>query len=308
MRNAIFLFLTFCAQLVLSQDLIVKSTGDSLNCLITRNENSYMYFNRIENHRLKRDSLALADIKAFKVDYFTSKKKEVEPSVIPKVVYPTQTNTSKEGAKYTPSITLNYKNTFLLSANIGLVLRLNNPNEKYGPEFEEYFKDLYTGITIGAEAAYFLNENIGFGLQFSKYSSNVKVSGTIDTSGIVNFGTISDAVSIIYIGPTFYYRYISQNSKSIFLGHVSIGNTFYSNDIDIIIYQYNESGNNISTSVGATYQYMIDKSFSIGASVDYHSATITQLTYDDGIEKFTSSLFPEDVSRIDLKLLLAYWF
>ncbi len=313
MRSIVFLFLTFIASQLLAQDLIVKTNGDSLNCLITRNENSYMHFNQIINHRLKRDSLAMATIKTFKVDYYTTKKavqkEEVKTVSVPKVIHPVQSRTVNSPA-YNYNSILTQNNTFFLSVNAGLGLRLKDPSEKYGPQLKEYYQNLYSGLTLGAEAAYFINDYIGFGFQFSSFQSKHAVEAAIDTtgSGSYVFGTFSNDVSIVSVEPTFYLRTYSQNQKSIFIGHASIGTTMYSNEIDEIIYQYKESGNDVSLSIGGTYHYMIDKNFAIGASATYHIALINKLTYDDGLIKFTSSYYPEDVSRIDLKALLAYWF
>lgn len=310
MKSLVFLFLIFITSHVFAQDLIVKNNGDSLNCLITRNENSYMYFNQIVNHRFKRDSLSLAHIKTFKVDYYNFEKPEIEHVSKPKVIYPTQNKPNPKTVAYSSIKIPHQQHDFFVSINSGFGFRLKDPAEKYGSSLKEYYEDLYAGVTWGAEGAYFFNENLGVGLRFSSYSSSNKTQAAVDSSGngTYVFGEFSNSVSIKFLGPTFYYRKYSQNEKSILLGHASLGNTIYSNDVDAIIIKYTETGNNLTLSIGATYQFMVDKNFSIGASANYHLAIINQLTYDDGVNKFSSSLYPEDVSRIDLKALLAYWF
>lgn len=318
MRSVVFLFLTFIVSQLLAQDLIVKTTGDSLNCLITRNENSYMYFNQIVNHRFKRDSLAMADIKTFKVDYYTTKKtglkEEVKTVSAPKpvtiqpyIVKKTPTQNDVYRPRYTK------ENYFFLSIGAGLSNRtvtIPSGLSQYGKDF---FEDLLQGGVLGIEAAYFINDNIGFGFQANQHISNVIIKDvSVLVDSINNIRVVGDyelKIRINYFGPTFYARKISNNEKHIFIGKGSLGYTHYS---EKEYFSGNiltaTTGGNLSLAIGGEYYFMLDPHIAIGAGVNYHQAQIISYTTSDGVNLVTTSNSPIDANRYDLKVLLAYWF
>ncbi len=315
MRSVVFLFLTFMASQLLAQDLIVKTNGDSLNCLITRNENSYMYFNQIVNHRFKRDSLAMATIKTFKVDYYTTKKavqkEEVKTVSQPKPVTIQPYNTPKYISKPKNLPSYGKELNFFVSINAGISNRTLAVPSGLSQFQKDFVSDLFHGSVWGLESGYFIDDNIGFGLQFSQHISNVLIKNAYINDTINDIylqGNYSFNVRISYFGPTFFVRSISSNEKHVFLGKLTLGYTYYSEEESISeTFLSSTTGDNITYSFGGTYMYMLDPHLSLGASLDYNSAQITNAKYVSGFN-LSAPPFTLDLNRYDIKLLLAYWF
>lgn len=319
MKSSLFLFLIFIASQLLAQDLIVKTNGDSLNCLITRNENSYMYFNQIVNHRFKRDSLALANIKTFKTDYYTTKKTvktvEEKPAANSTPITIQPYNTEKKDPKSVGNYAPSYKKerNFFLSMSSGFSNRIvalpNNLNQRG----KDFFKDVLQGGVLCLDGGYFINEEIGLGFQVHQHISNAVIENvSVLVDSVNNIRVVGDyelKIRINYFGPTFFARKTSENEKHVLIGTGSLGYTHYSeNEYFVETVLTTVTGGNIGLSIGGQYHLMLDPHLAIGLGVNYHQAQIVSYTFSSGANSITISDAPINTNRYDIKLLLAYWF
>lgn len=97
-------------------------------------------------------------------------------------------------------------------------------------EYSLYKEKLLRGFTWGADAAYFFNDNIGFGLMYNDFRSKNQADNIKYFNEILNAeatGKISNNRSTKFIGPVLYYRKNIDFKTMVILG-VSPGAYFYS--------------------------------------------------------------------------------
>lgn len=92
-----------------------------------------------------------------------------------------------------------------------------------------YQEKLLRGFTLGADAAYFPGDNVGFGLMFNNFQAKNTAENITFRNEILNkldTGSISNNRSIKYVGPVFYYRKNIDFKTMVILG-LSPGVYFY---------------------------------------------------------------------------------
>ncbi len=127
--------------------------------------------------------------------------------------------------------TSDYRNfmKFRVGGKAGLA-NIINQTSSATDAYSLYREKLLKGWVIGADAAYFLTENVGIGATFvnyqSKHSSDKLTYPNPVTGEIVSDGSLSDKVSHKFVGPTFYYRKSIDFKTYVVLG-LSPGMHFY---------------------------------------------------------------------------------
>lgn len=259
MRKLIFLIaFVIAASLVKAQDLIVTNTNDSLDCRITKVTNDHIYFSYLNNGELRKTLISKKDVKQF-----------------------TKAN---PGSNESISVAGDFKpifSRFRLAVNGGFSNRLGKVAKS---DFETYLKDLKKGSNIGVDASYFISESVGFGIKFSSFSANNKLNNVTmdsDGDGLPNNGSISDDITITFVGPGYSTRVVSTNGNA-FISSLSIGYLGYLNHSEVINYPFDLKGSTLGIALDLGYDIKLSDRLSIGAQCSLLRGTLTSITQVDG--------------------------
>jgi len=98
-------------------------------------------------------------------------------------------------------------------------------------ELRAYYKDLKSGWSFGADAAWFFREQTGIGLIYSRFRSRNELDiAAEDANGNLIPGKMRDDVTVNFIGPSLNLRTISLNERIHYNMDFSLGYMSYRND------------------------------------------------------------------------------
>jgi len=282
MKNSIMvLFLLTFSVSIFSQDLIITDEGDTLNCKITKVKDENIYFTFKHKEEIRNTMLPLYRVQKYEYGYF-------QQGGIPENRIPGYQDYQK----------------FRFVINSGWSYRIAPVEEKLQSFIERYFKELKSGYHLSSDMQYYFTEFFGFGIKYSLYRSSNMLDNVQVTfqDGSQEVGRIKDDISIHFIGPSFYIRYLSGNKKNALYSGLSIGRLGYKNNA-IIIDEYILTGKTIGITWDIGYDLSIHKNVSLGILFSYTSGTLTEYEVDDGSIIETVELDKENydnLSRIDL--------
>ncbi len=163
---------------------------------------------------------------------------------------------------------------------------------------------------MGADLTYFLNEPIGAGLKFGLFKSSNSLSNIYrdNADGSRSYGSMSDDVSVFFIGPAFTTRIMAHDKRNAFLMNMALGYIGYSND-KVIIDKYKMTGNTIGLVFDLGYDFGLSENLSLGVQVSMITGTLTKYDWTDGFTTESVELDNdeyESLSRIDLSVGLRF--
>jgi len=154
---------------------------------------------------------------------------------------------------------------------------LGKVDKTMGPDMIDYQKKLKSGFTDGAELSYLFLNGYSAGIKYSHMRSAVSVYGTLSyEDGTTKTGTLSDDISIIFIGPFLGTTTAGYGSKHIFSLNVGLGYIGYKDNVWVIT-PYELSGWTLGYYLGFEYDFMISRRIAIGAEIDYYSGSISEV-------------------------------
>lgn len=270
-----------------SQDLILTSKGDSINCKITKIKSDYIYFTFKHKEEIRNTLLSVSAIKDYRVDYFTVS--EVPQHKI--VGYQ------------------DYKH-FRISLNAGFSYQTAKIHQSVPSEFRNYVNDLKSAYHFGFDLSYFFSEYVGFGLKYSMFQSSNSMDNIYieDSTGFREYGKMSDDIKISFFGPMISTRLLSYNSKNALIISLALGYMNYQND-KILVNKYIMSGNTFGLSIGIGYDIGLSEDLSLGFEISAISGTLFEYKWNDGksteIVKLKNGEY-ESLSRIDFSIGLRF--
>lgn len=272
---------------IYSQDLIVTNESDSINCKITKTKFNNLYFTFKYNDEIRSTLIPLSQVKYYKIDFYKN-------SIIPEEEIVGFTDYSQ----------------FRLAINSGFSYQTARINENIPADFETYVNEMKSGYHFGADLTYFFSEPLGFGFKYYLF----KTSNSMDNiyveypDGSVEYGIMSDDLTISFIGPTFSTRLLNYNKSNAFLMSLSIGYMGYSNN-KVIVNNYIMTGNTVGMTLDVGYDIGISDKLSLGFQISLITGTLTEYELDNGSEIETIKLENgefESVNRIDLSVGLRF--
>lgn len=163
---------------------------------------------------------------------------------------------------------------FVVLANVGQSFRLAETPDGLSAADREYVKELKTGLSYDFSAYYVKNES-GYGLKYNVFRSKNDRISPISLDPIVSgLTSVSDDITISYIGPTFIYTE-GQNAK---VGEaffeVSLGYMAYKNRATFEYERFTIKGGTFGMIAGGGYHFRVHKQFLIGPQVSFVGGTI----------------------------------
>ncbi len=289
MKNIfIIISLVFTVNLVYSQDLIVTSESDSINCVITKIKKDYIYFTFKHKDEIRNTLLPLSNIKNYQHDYFETGEVSKEKII---------------GYKK------NYKQ-YRFSINLGYSYLTSKISDDVPSDFRNYVKDLKSGFNIGGDATYYFAEQMGFGLKYSLYKTSNSIDNIYleDTNGNRRYGKMSDNINISFIAPTFSTRFLNHDKSNALIMSLALGYINYY-DKAVKVENLKITGDTFGMSYEIGYDIELSEKMSLGLQVSLLSSYLSKIKVDDGIETRTIKLEKENyenISRIDFSIGLRF--
>lgn len=279
--------LIFVSNSIFSQDLIVTSEGDSINCKITKVKTDNIYFTFKHKDEIRSTLLPISSIKTHQFDYF-------QTSEVPK------------------DKVVGYENYqhFRIALNGGYSYQTAKVAESVPSDFKNYISELKSGYHFGGDLTYYFTEPLGFGFKYYLFKSSNSLDNIYleDTDGNRTYGKMSDDLTISFIGPTFSTRLLSYDKKNAFLMNLSLGYMGYSND-KVIIDEYKMTGSTMGLSFDIVYDIGLSENLSLGFQISFLSGTLFEYDWNDGSTTETIDLEEgeyESLNRVDFSVGLRF--
>ncbi|HBS88766.1 MAG: hypothetical protein A2W91_04170 [Bacteroidetes bacterium GWF2_38_335] len=276
------------AQSLFSQDLIVTNAGDSLKCKITKVTKENIYFNIWSDNQLNQSIISKQQVKNYFLGAYSPDN----------TVKKTKQDYSKQSYKFS------YYN--------GMSRLTNKIDETMDPLQQQYEKNLQTGNHFGLEAGYFVKEGTGVGLSLCKLKTKNEMRNQLfeNSDGDTVIGSISDDVTILFVGPTIFNRIYSKNRLTMYFIDLSLGYLKYSNNFKFL-YSYSATGNTLGFSTSFGVNFLTGEHFALSISSKIILGTLKELTISNGSIQQTYSLDRSDqinLARIDLSFGVNFYY
>jgi hypothetical protein len=289
MKNTFLFFLfIFIANTVNSQDLIVTSEGDSINCKISKVKSDNIYFVFNYKGEIRSTLLPNSSIKTYQFKYFQTSEVPKEKIVM-------------HGAFQHLRVALNGGYSYH-TAKIA---------ENIPSDFKDYAEDLKSGSHFGGDITYFFSEPLGVGLKYCQFKTSNSMDDVYmeDGDGNVYVGRMSDDLTISFIGPMFSSRFFDGNKRNAMFMNLSLGYMSYSDNKFIIIDRYKMTGKTVGVSLDFGYDVALSKKVSLGFQISLLTGTLFEYELSDGHRSETVDLDIgeyESLNRIDLSIGLRF--
>lgn len=175
-------------------------------------------------------------------------------------------------------------------------------NASVPSEFASYAKKLKSGWVLDGAAYYFLNPKLGLGLHANRFASSNSLAdvSVTDIYGNTQYGTMSDNISITFIGPGAAFRRTFHQGNTFLVG-ASLGYMGYLNRFEINTTQQRIKGATAGYIAHAGYDIRLSDHFSIGAKIAATTGILGQFTVD-GNKVELDDENRENLSHIDITL------
>lgn len=289
-HTLILIFIVAITHTVFSQDLLVTTKGDSLNCKILKVTKNEIRFAYIQDGLVKDSSLSKPSISIYKFNRFAVNDTLEELANIPKKDYS------------------NYR----VAINYGLGYMLAPLSDDISNDLAPYFIDLKSGSLFSGDVAYFFSSYLGIGLkytQFNTVNSKYPIYEIDDRTDItLRTGSMSDDISIVFVGPYISTRVPSMYRNDAFLMNLSLGYMGYRND-KVVFDDFLLKGKTIGLSLDFGYDIGFSKNIAMGIQLSLYSGYLSKYVMTDNLGSRTIILGEEQyesLSRLDLTIGLRF--
>lgn len=261
-----------------AQDLIVTHKNDTLNCKITSEKPGFIYFNYMHEGEFRKTMIAKSDVKEYIYQYFD------EPE-IPQGKYKQTTD---------------YQH-FRLSLNGGPSYRTAKVSGSIPGEYQDYMKDLKKGMHISGDVAYFVNETVGLGLKFSRFTADNEIQYGSES--------LNDNIAISFFGPMLSTLYYSANRKNALFSNIAMGYLGYRDQGEANGTDMEIKGSTFGLAADLGYQIGLSDRFSLGITLSYTIGTLSKFEVSNGVSTTTMELDgdeKENLGRLDLSVGLIF--
>ena len=277
------LLLLITVSSVFSQDLIVTTENDSINCKIMSDKGDIIRFNFMQDNEFRKTLISKNEVKTYSYDYFS--KTEIPASLI--------TNEKPY-------------NQFRFSVNGGIGYNTGRLADNLSGDFEDYANELRWGKQFSSDAAYFFSESFGLGVKYTYFNSSNEmndISMDFDRDGLIDFGDLSDDISVNFIGPVFFTRFLSMDKSKGLFSNIGLGYLGYKDSGEVFGLNAELTGSTIGMVGDLGYQFAVSEDLSLGITLSYTLGALTKV--DQTIGDYSVSVDLEEsesLSRIDLSV------
>lgn len=258
-----------------AQDLIVTSKGDSLNCLITKQGEDYIYFTYRENGTAKKTLLAVDDIESVRKGFY------------PKPI----TDFGSSGKSYDYS-------KWRYGIHGGYSYRTAKVSDLIPAQYRDYIKKLKSGYVIGGDVHYFTSEVLGFGLKynFNKYKNALG-------------NDLKDDISLHQISGSMLNRLVLPDEKNSVLLGLNLGYQSYKDVAVVSSAPFSITGQSAGLGMEIGLDHRIGPKAALNFGVSIQLASITTIKVDDGYVIKKVKLEKEEIESLTrVELVIGFKF
>lgn len=281
-----FLFLIIFVNIAFSQDLIVTTDNDSINCKITKIDNTYIHFTFKQDNKALTTLIPLVKMKSHLYNYYSYTEAPTAKS--PKL---------KDYPK------------FRISLGGGFSYRTAKVASTVPSELVDYMKKLKLGFNFYADGAGYFNRFIGLGGSCKWFRTSASMEGIFNVNGnMLHTGTISDNINILFVGPMFSARFLNKTKRHALHLNASIGYMGYWDDA-ILVYPYRIQGNTVGFVSEIGYDVRITDDLLIGFQLSAVSGVLSSYTQSSGYSSqkvYLETRQYESLHRLDITVGLRF--
>ncbi len=158
-----------------------------------------------------------------------------------------------------------------LAPTFGFGYRLGILSEEIIPDFKDYARNLKTGYSLGVDATYFIRPQWGVGVKYLRFGSNNAMDNVQVTfaDGSSSQGSISDNITIDFVGPVYSSKTPFANGKHLLIGNLALGYLGYQNESFLIEQPIRISGKTFGAALDFGYDYKISRLLHVGVQLGY---------------------------------------
>jgi competence protein ComGC len=272
-----------------AQDLIVTSSGDSINCTITKITKEYTHFTFKHDSEIKTTLLPANQVIAQQKNYFT--ESEIPLNHVFKTKFP----------------------RLRIAIDGGWQYRIAKMASGMDPLWSEHYTKMRSGFHYDFQIACFFAENHGIEAMFTQHFFDNKLGQvylTDELGNVMASGVLKEKITFNYVGLNYISRFYNSKKKNCFLMTIGMGYLGY---IDKLFLNDQEFGKITASTVGFNlgigYDIGISKYFSLGFKVSLmggafsnYKETIGGTTTDVSMPEKTS----EGLGTINLSVGLRF--
>jgi hypothetical protein len=284
----IFILMMFASK-SFSQDLIITTENDSINCKITKMDYTYIYFSFLQNNKVQTTLIPKTQVKQLVYNFYSH-------SEVPAV----KTGKDKNYPK------------FRISLGGGFSYRTASISPDLDPAFIDYMKKLKLGFNLYADGTGYFNRFLGLGGSFKWFRSANSMHDLIEidpaTGTIINKGTLSDKINILYIAPMLSVRFLNKSRRHALHLNASIGWMGYWDDA-VFFEPYQMQANTVGVTFEIGYDVRITDDLLIGFQFSTIAGTFSSYTLTQGGYSYIVTMpekQKEGLGRIDLTIGLCF--
>ena len=280
-----------------SQDRIITSNYDTIDCTINKISRNTIYFDLTTKGIKTTGQLPLSSV----LNYTVSAK--ATPGKI-----------RIENAYSFERLRLG------INCGPGYVLASSEEAEDYlvslgleSGQAKSYYRGLKLGLNANADLTYLINPSFGAGIKYRFFETSNNVEGFFDPQDGVHliYTTYEEQIYTNFAGAMFCYRqHIGRNESFRLNSALSIGLATYRNEAGYLDGYYLLTGKNFGTDVSIGLEYFITGWFSAGADLSAFYSSIRKMKITDGSNTMTMDLDKEDyenLSRLDLSVGIRFY-
>lgn len=281
---------------IFSQDLIVSTKGDSINCRMTLIDTAQIFFDiyQEKNDAYINTFLENEEVSSYKIDFFGT------------------VNRTRKSTDTTPVFIENTPRDYpILRVGIygGYSHRTASIPSDYSADEKNYLKGLKPGSHFGGDICLYFDEFRGIGFKYlvsnssNTYNNNVYIEAL---DGSRAYGNMSDDIAIKYYAAILSTRNIFQKTKNVFYGNIGLGYMGYTNNITYVL-NFIETGATLGVSFDLGYDIRLTEGIALNLQASYLGGSLTRMTISYGGEQETIDISeePEALHRFDLSVGLA---
>ncbi|MDR2835735.1 MAG: hypothetical protein LBV69_05980 [Bacteroidales bacterium] len=281
-----------------SQDLIVTTKNDSINCNILRVTNKNYYYTILKD--TTNYKISISDVKSYKYSYY--KRKEIKED-------------AGISIKKITAIEENYNYYFL---SIGLFVGRKNllkGVDKIIPHYVNaaYSKKLSSGYYFGGDLTYYANKYVGLGLRFDYFSSynrqdSLEYIASVRTGSVFKeerrIGYISNRISLInaefYVSGKYNFKksYVYGNLGFSMLRLTDQNFDYY---LDNVI-----KGQTFGLSIDLGYDWKIIPQLALGLKFSYIAGKLRTINFNENLRELNKNSYI-GLGEISVGVSLKFW-
>ncbi len=272
------IFLIFLIpSIVLSQDLIVTTTGDSIHCRITEVEEDFIHFTYMQGNEYHQTLIPTDNVKEYRKEYFDT------------ILVPLDETGITDNGNLIRS---------RLSAGGGYQTGRIDPD--LPSLLKEYMEELKLGYRLSGEFYIMRKEGFIFGGMLSVFKTRNEIS----------LLAVKDDITVLYAGPAAQVEIRSGNNYTLYTAS-SLGYLNYHNKAMVDWIDYNFKGSTLGWLSTLRLDLYLDANYGITLGIDYLWGYLTKFTMTWDGESETVELEHgnyEDLSRLDINVGFYFQF